>query len=223
MVKFDSSAIISTVDRRAKAGKINRAAFPAELILALAAAALAPYTDKLLAVFLPFLAVSVAGALALLLFNLLYVVKLNKSLKREVAKEIAAAFEKNASVLAGAETVEFTVEYAGDILTLTRKGGLGEVKISSSTFAAGEKLTHSANRLQFDLKELKRAPSVYSSAGELLWQFLQAYYGLNQAGIDRVTVTDLTGGKPLELTAVQGGKPIKPIDNNYFIKTGILK
>lgn len=154
-----------------------------------------------------------------------YAAPTNRQLKKSVCKEIADGMLKREDMLKGGGKIEFSADYSGNILTLSRKGFTGEISIDPSRLKTAEGLGGAGAKIEIDLQPLKASPSVYSTAGSRLWLFLQAYYYLNgeKNGAEQVTITDNMGKTPYTLQIFAGGSPAKNAEKNYFIKRGLIK
>lgn len=154
-----------------------------------------------------------------------YVVPTNRQLKECVCKTIADGLLARGDMFKGGGTIEFTADYSGDILTLSRKNFAGAITLDPARLKTAEGLGGAGAKIEIDLKALKAAPSLYGSAGTKLWLFLQGYYALHgrENGVEKVTVTDNMGKTPDTLTVFDGAAPQKKGGKNYFIEKGLLK
>lgn len=220
MTDFTAAEIKPLLKRKSDCNTVNLSLFTGELIFALAAAALSRYTEKLMGLFIAMLCLFAMGAVALLLFNLLYAKKVNAQLKLEICKTVAEAFYAEEELLTGGMVVELTASLDNTTLEIARAGFLKEITISAS-----RGLNAATGRIRFDLSALKSTPSVYSSVGERILTFLEAYYAVNcrKGRFETVTVNDDTGKKRASYTLIADGAPAVESDNNYFIKTGLIK
>lgn len=167
------------------------------------------------------------GVLALVYVVCLFAIFLPaaKAAKRGVCETIAQSLLTREDFFTGGEEIEFVAEYSGDCLTLSRKGYTGEILIEPSRLQNLKNLGGEGAKIEFDLAPLAIVPSVYSTVGTALWQFLQAYYAIKgaQGGVKRVFITDCMGKKPTTLAVFNDGAPAKTSDKNYFIKKGLIK
>ena len=172
--------------------------------------------------YIVFLCVYLLALLSFVFFMIFFGAKPGKELNRLVCRTIADAFYAREDILKG-DNMRFSVNYSGDILTLLREGYTGEIIISPSSFGDGSAVADGGAEIAFDLSALKAAPSVYSSTGEKLLQFLQAYYLVNaqKLNVNDAAVTDDTGGAPREIILVKNGNPVAA-GSNYFIKRGLI-
>lgn len=163
-----------------------------------------------------------AVLLALIGEIIFYVVPLNRELTLCVCKTLSDGLLAHRDLFSGDGEIAFSVDYSGDVLTLARKGFKGEITVDS---AKNGGLNLSGGKIEMDLKGLKSAPSLYSTVGAKLWQFLQGYYVLHgkEEGVKLVTVTDNMGKKPLVLTAFDENSPAKNADKNYFLKKELIR
>lgn len=220
MTDFTTAEIKPLLKRKKDCSTVNLSLFTGELIFALAAAALSRYTEKQMGLFIAMLCLFAMGGIALLLFNLLYAKKITAQLKLEVCRIIAEAFYAEEELLTGGKAVELTASLDKTTLEIARVGFLKEITVS-----AAHGLNSSSGRLQFDLSALKSTPSVYSSVGEHILTFLEAYYVVNykKGFFERVTVNDDTGKKRATYNLIADGVPTFESGANYFIETGLIK
>lgn len=220
MIDFASAEIKPLIKRKSDCNTVNLSLILGEFIFALAAAALSRYTDKYMWLFITMLCLFGAGACALVLFNVLYAKNVGARLKYGICRTISNAFYADEELLTGAKVVELTASYDGNSLQIARVGFLKEIKISG---ARG--LNTETGRLVFDLSALKPSSSVYSSVGENVLAFLEAYYRVNckTGGYRTVTVNDDTGKKRNTYTLVDSGAAVTENAANYFLKKGLIK
>ncbi|MDE6373063.1 MAG: hypothetical protein K2L72_01035, partial [Clostridia bacterium] len=112
-----------------------------------------------------------------------------------------------------------------DTLAIGRAGFSGRIAIAPSSVKDGRKPAISGGEIKFDLRALKTLHSVYSLTGSYVWDFLNAYYGVNseREKFINIRVTDNTGKRPLEFDIVNDGDLICGTTKNYFVKTGLVK
>ena len=220
MTDFSAAEIKPLLKRKSDCNTVNLSLFTGELIFALAAAALSRYTDKHMGLFIAMLCLFAMGGIALLLFNLLYAKKVNAQLKFEICRTVADAFYAEEELLIGGKIVELTASLDKTTLEIARSGFLKEITVSTS-----RGLNSATGRILFDLTALKSTPSVYSTIGEHVLTFLEAYYGVNygKERFERVTVNDDTGKKRIVYCLIADGVPAFENGTNYFIKTGLIK
>ncbi len=165
-------------------------------------------------------------------FAVLYVLYLatlfaqgGRRLNYAVCKEIAEGLLAREDMFKGGGVIEFSADYSGDVLTLSRKNFTGAITIDPSRLASAEALGGAGAKIELDLKALKAVPSLYATAGTKLWQFLQGYYALHgeKEGAESVTITDNMGKTPLTLTVFVKGAGAKKNTKNYFIEKGLIK
>lgn len=222
MIKFDGDETNAALARRVIYRCISIASCAALIVCAVILAACSKYAERNWELYIAFLCVYLLALLSFVLFLIFFGAKPGRELNRLVCKTIADAFYAREDILKGGN-IRFTVNYSGDILTLSREGYTGEIIISPASFRDGKSVADGGAEIAFDLSALKAAPPVYSSAGEKLLQFLQAYYLVNaqKLGVDNVAVTDDTGGAPREIALVTNGNPVAA-GSNYFIKRGLI-
>ena len=173
--------------------------------------------------------VSLSGAIVCLLTIIGFIVFLitpaNRELNRCVCKTMANGLLAREDMFKGDGVIEFSADYSGDVLTLSRKNFTGAITIDPSRLTSADGLGGAGAKIEMDLKPLKAVPSLYATAGTKLWQFLQAYYLLHgeENGADSVTITDNMGKTPLTLTVFTKGVPAKQNTKNYFIEKGLVK
>lgn len=107
---------------------------------------------------------------------------------------------KGSGILSADEKIALTAVYSGGKMTVSRANSFKEAC--------------------FDLSALRKSYSVYSGFGELLVQYLIAYFAQNAGEYVGVTIADETCGV---ITLVADGKPCQSSKNNYFIKKGIIR
>ncbi|MDE7162508.1 MAG: hypothetical protein K2O44_00310 [Clostridia bacterium] len=222
MIKFDGAKTTTALERRRIYRCTSIMFFVALIIYGVIIATCSKYAESNWELYLAFLCVYIMAVLSFVFFLIFFGAKPGKELNHLVCKTIAEAFYDREDILKGND-IRFTVNYSGDVLTLSREGYTGEIIISPASFKNGNSVADGGAEISFDLSALKTAPSVYSSAGEKLLQFLQAYYLVNaqRLNADGVTVTDDTGGAPRKIILVADGKPVAA-GNNYFIKRGLI-
>ena len=222
MIKFDGAKTASALARRVIYRSISIVFSVALIIYGVIFATCSKYAGNNWELYLTFLCVYIMAILSFVFFLIFFGAKPARELNHLVCTTIADGFYEREDILKGSN-IRFTVVYSGDTLTLSREGYTGEIIISPSSFKDGESVADGGAEISFDLSALKAAPSVYSSAGEKLLQFLQAYYLVNaqKLNADSVTVTDATGGAPREIALVANGNPVGT-DGNYFIKRGLI-
>lgn len=222
MIKFDGAETTAALERRRIYRCTTIIFFVALIIYGVILATCSKCAESNGELFLSFLCIYLMALLSFVFFMIFFGAKPGKELNRLVCKTIAQAFYAKEDILKGGN-IRFTVVYSGDILTLSREGYTGEIIISPSSFKDGNSVADGGAEIAFDLSALKAAPSVYSSAGEKLLQFLQAYYLVNAQKLNAagVTVTDDTGGAPREIVIVANGNPVGT-QANYFIKRGLI-
>lgn len=220
MTDFSAAEIKPLLKRKSDCNTVNLSLFTGELIFALAAAALSRYTDKHMGLFIAMLCLFAMGGIALLLFNLLYAKKVNAQLKFEICRTVADAFYAEEELLIGGKIVELTASLDKTTLEIARSGFLKEITVSAS-----RGLNSATGRLQFDLTALKSTPSVYSSVGEHILTFLEAYYAVNYKkwNFESVIINDDTGKKRIVYRLIADGAPAHEKGTNYFIETGLIK
>lgn len=222
MIKFDGEETAAALTRRKTYGKITIAYIAALVLSGVCLAAFSGYAENNWNLYIVFLCVYSMAVLSFILFLVFFGSKPNKKLKYLVSKAIAEGFYARENILKGGN-MRFAVDYSDDILTFSRADYSGEIIISPYTFKDGHSVADGGTEIKFDLTALKDAPAVYSTAGEKLLQFLQAYYLINAGKLNAsdVTVTDNTDGKPCEIVLVENGKPVTAT-GNYFIKRGLI-
>lgn len=222
MIKFDSAKTAAALARRVIYRGISIAFFVGLIIYGVILATCSKYAESNWELYLAFLCVYLMVLLSFAFFLIFFGAKPARELNHLICTTIADAFYEREDILKGSN-IRFTVTYSGDVLTLSREDYTGEIIISPSSFRDGKSVADGGAEIAFDLSALKAAPSVYSSAGEKLLRFLQAYYLVNaqKLSADSVTVTDDTGGAPREITIVANGNPVGT-DGNYYIKRGLI-
>ena len=222
MIKFDSAETAAALTRRKLYGKITVGYITALILSAVCLAAFSGYAEKNWNLYIVFLSLYSLALLSFILYLIFFGAKPGRELNLAVCKTVAEGCCTREDLFKG-DNVRLTVNYSGDTLTLAREGYTGEIIISPVSFKGGSKVADGGAEIQFDLSALKSAPSVYSSVGEKLLSFLQAYYFVNTKKLNAssVTVTDATGGKPCEIIIVDNGKPVAA-ENNYYVKRGLI-
>ncbi len=222
MIKFDGDKTAAALARRAIYRCIDVASCAALIVCAVILAACSRYAERNWELYIAFLCVYLLALLSFVFFLIFFGAKPARELNHTVCQTIAEAFYAKEDILKGSN-IRFTVNYTGDTLTLSREGYTGEIIISPSSFKDGNSVAGGGAEISFDLSALKAAPSIYSSTGEKLLRFLQAYYLVNaqKLGVDKAAVTDDTGGAPREIILVADGKPVFS-GSNYFIKRGLI-
>lgn len=212
MITFDRGDLPSLIKRRAEYKNVNFILIAILAVLAIVTAVLSGRADistpdAAWTSYIVFLTVTLCLAVALIAFNLIFVIRAGGRVKYAVAQTVAEAFySREQTLLRGDATAKFTVKYAGVTLSVLREG-------------------REDDPLEFDLSALRVLPSVYAATGTQIWAFMHGYYAHNaqKCGYDSVTVTDGTGKKPLELEILKGGVPCGNTDKNYFLKKGLIK
>lgn len=228
MIKFDDAQTIGLLQRKKQSLNISYVIFALLIVSSVIAAVLAnkAYSDDLAwsnhIYALAFAAVCLVALIGVIAF---YVVPTNKKLNFAVCREIAEGFLLREDMFKGGGAIEFSADYSGDVLTLSRKNFTGVISIDPSRLTTADGLGGAGAKIEMDLKPLKAVPSLYASAGTKLWLFLQGYYSLHgeENGAESVTITDNMGKTPLELTVFDRGAPAKKNAKNYFIEKGLLK
>ena len=165
-------------------------------------------------------------------FVVLYIIYLatffaqgGRRLKYSVDKAIAEGLLAREDMLKGGGDIEFSADYSGDTLSLSRKGYTGEITIDPARLKTAENIGGAGSKAELDLAPLKAVPSLYATVGSRLWQFLQAYYLLHgeKNGVQSVTITDNMGKTPLTLQVFKSGVTASNAEKNYYIKKGLVK
>lgn len=221
MIKFDDPQTLERIKQKKLYDKINVAFFTAFISFLIISAVVAHYFGEL---GIWFLCASGCILVALILYNVLIVAHAGKLVKAEITRGIAQGFYANEEFLKG-EEIAFTVDYEGDTLTVKRSGFSGRIALDPSSVKDGQKLAVSGGEIKFDLSALKSLHSVYSLTGSYIWDFLNAYYGVNseRQKFVNIRVTDNTCKHPLEFDIVNDGDLICGTTKNYFVKTGLVK
>ena len=228
MIKFDDKNITAALKKKKLCTEFTCISFALLLISAVISAVLTRNAiveknelgNEVSALYLT--AFLLAGFIAVIIF---YVAPTNRQLKLLVSKALADGLLAREDMLKGVGTLEFTADYQGDVLTLSRKGYTGVITLDPSRMTTTDNLGGAGAKAELDLKPLKSSPSLYATAGNRLWLFLQAYYLLHgsESGAESVTITDNMGKTPLTLQVYKSGTTVKNANKNYFIKKGLIK
>lgn len=228
MIKFDDKNITEALKKKKLYSEIAYVFFALLLISAVISAVLTRNAiveknelgNEVSALYLT--AFLLAGFIAVIIF---YVAPTNRQLKLLVSKALADGLLAREDMLKGGGTLEFTADYQGDVLTLSRKGYTGVITLDPSRMTTADNLGGAGAKAELDLKPLKSSPSLYAAAGNRLLLFLQAYYLLHgsESGAESVTITDNMGKTPLTLQVYKSGTTVKNANKNYFIKKGLIK
>ena len=228
MIKFDGEPTTRLLKQKKNVLNISYVVFALLLVSAVVAAALARGAYQSGANWNLYLAALCAALIFLVGFILviaLLVVPAERKLKFAVSKEIADGLLAREDMFKGGGVIEFSADYSGDVLTLSRKNYTGAISIDPSRITSADGLGGAGAKIELDLNPLKAVPSLYATAGTKLWLFLQGYYALHgkENGAERVTVTDNMGKTPLTLTVFDKGASEKSAAKNYFIEKGLVK
>ncbi len=228
MIKFDDGENIRLLRKKKLSLNISYVLFALLLVSAVLAAVLArkavsndlAWSNYIYA--LAFAALCLVAFIGVIVF---YVVPTDKQLKYTVCKAIADGMLARGDMFGGGGVIEFSADYSGNVLTLSRKGYTGEITIDPARLKSAENLGGAGCKIELDLATLKAVPSLYATAGTKLWLFLQAYYFLHGATnkVESVTITDNMGKTPLTLQVFKNGVTAKKAEKNYFIKKGLVK
>lgn len=203
MVTFDNEQTKKDI---AKVKKLSNAAIAVLVITACIEAAVFYFTVNIEEHLGISIALIVAQGVALLAFAVLFAfkIRLEKGVKQGVLTTLATAMEERADLLSGDSEIALVATYSGDKLTLSRQNSFKEVT--------------------FDLSGIKKLPKIYSNFGTYLVEYLQGFYAKGvEKGVNCVTITDNVGSGASVIKLVEGGKPCKKTENNYFIKKGLIK
>ncbi|MDE7084954.1 MAG: hypothetical protein K2O81_06885 [Clostridia bacterium] len=225
MIKFDDGKITESVRRKRILNGLNLVFFTVILIEALIVAALSRNAASNWGLYIALYVQLGAFVLLYVMYLAMFFAKGGRQLKYSVSKAIADGMLEREAMFGGGGDIEFSADYSGNTLTLSRKGYTGEITINPSRLKSAQGLSGAGSKIELDLTPLKAVPSVYATVGSRLWQFLQAYYFLHgeKNGVQNVTVTDNTGKTPFTLQVFQSGVTAKNAENNYFIKKGLVK
>ena len=228
MIKFDGEPTAGLLKRKKNSLNTSYVVFAILLVSAVIAAALARGAYQSGAnwnLYLAALCVALVFLVGFILIIALWVVPTEKKLKLAVGREIADGLLSREDMFKGGGVIEFSADYSGDVLSLSRKNYTGTIAIDPSRLTSADGLGGAGAKIELDLKALKAVPSLYATAGTKLWLFLQGYYALHgkENGAERVTVTDNMGKTPLTLTVFDKGAPVQSAEKNYFIKKGLIK
>ena len=171
------------------------------------------------------LILAIVSLLAIIVVVIFFVIPANREVNRCVCLSMASGLLEREDMLKGDGVIEFSADYSGDILTLSRKNFAGAISIDPSRLTSADGLGGAGAKIELDLKPLKAVPSLYATAGTKLWLFLQGYYALHgkENGAESVTITDNMGKTPSTLTVFSGGAPADGAAKNYFIEKGLVK
>lgn len=232
MITFDNGEVARLIKRKKQLNGGNIFLFCLLLITALAAAAAIVYSDSHPYISVVMLALFALFLLATVFYNLFFVSKAGRELKRGLCRTIADGFYGHKEILEGEKEIAFSVTYEGTRLTVERRDRSGEITVRPNRVFGGGALS-GQRKITVELSPLKKLPSVYSSTGTLIWEFLQAYYCLKAVGYaedgsgaeipERVVVSDEMGKTALNLLIIDGGKPCKDFAKNYFVKEGLIR
>ncbi len=228
MIKFDGEPTTSLLKQKKNSLNTSYVVFAILLVSAVIAAALARGAYQSGAnwnLYLAALCVALIFLVGFILIIALWVVPTEKKLKFAVSKEIAEGLLSREDMFKGGGVIEFSADYSGDVLTLSRKNYTGAISIDPSRLTSADGLGGAGAKTELDLKALKAVPALYATAGTKLWLFLQAYYLLHgkDNGAERVTITDNMGKTPLTLTVFDKDAAQKSGAKNYFIERGLVK
>lgn len=228
MVKFDNSDVTTLIKKKKLCTEVTFVMFAVLLISAVISAVLtrnaivekSELKNEVYALCVT--AVLLVCFIAVIIF---YVAPTDRRLKLCVCKTIAEGLLERGDMFRGGGVIEFTADYSGDILTLSRKNFTGAISIDPARLATAQGLGGAGAKIELDLKPLKAVPALYGAAGTKLWLFLNAYYALHgkENGVERVTVTDNMGKTPYTLTVFDKSAPEKRGAKNYFIEKGLVR
>ncbi len=225
MIKFDGDEVCDRIKVKRILNGLNIAFFSVILFEALILAALSKNAANNWGLY-------ISLYVQLGVFVILYVIYLltlftqgGRRLNYAVCKEIANGLLAREDMFKGGGVIEFSADYSGDVLTLSRKNYTGAISIDPSRLTSADGLGGAGAKLELDLKPLKAVPALYATAGTKLWLFLQGYYALHgkDNGAESVTITDNMGKTPLTLTVFDKSVHATGAEKNYFIKKGLLK
>lgn len=218
MTAFDSNEDKRIISKKRKVNAANGVFLVVMLFSALMSAAFAtmPSAEVWLITGLVFTAVVLA---AFVLFHIFIFSAGTREINKLIAGKIYSAFIES-GVLSGSEIL-FTADYDGDEFSVVREGFLREIKISGTRGGSDGKLG-TGGSVKFDLSGIKNISSVYSSFGERILQFLQAYYYVH-CDCERAVLTDRTDSPAAEILLVADGAPVASVRHNYFIKNGVIQ
>lgn len=225
MIKFDGSNITDAIKKKKLYTKIAYVLLLPLIICSVISAVLtrdAVLYGKSEFAHIAALLLATVSLLAIIVIIIFFVVPANREISRCVCITLANGLLAREALLKGGGTIEFSTDYSGDVLTLSRKNFTGAISIDPSRITSAKALGGAGAKIEIDLKALKTVPALYATAGTKLWQFLQAYYLLHgkENGAQTVTITDNMGKTPLTLTVFPGDAPEK---KNYFIEKGLVK
>ena len=228
MIKFDDERTTALLQRKKQALNISYTVFAVLLVSAVAAATLTRGAYESHAnwdLYLAALIIAIIFLIGLILLIAFWVVPAEKKLRYAVCKQIAEGLLAREDMFKGGGVIEFSADYSGDVLTLSRKNFMGTIAIDPSRLTTAEGLGANGAKIEIDLKPLKTVPALYGSSGTKLWLFLSAYYSLHgkENGAEIVTVTDNMGKTPLTLTVFDKNAPANSGAKNYFIEKGLVK
>ena len=221
MIKFDDPQTLVRIKQKRLYDKINIGFLSAFITFLVISAVVSHYFGEL---GVWFLCVSALLLGAFILYNILFTAKAGRLLKAEIMRIIAEGFYANEQFLKG-EEIAFTVDYEGDTLTVGRSGFSERISIDPASVKDGQKPIVSGGEIKFDLSALKTLHSVYSLTGSYVWDFLNAYYGVNfeREKFVNICVTDNTDKRHTVFDIVNDGDLVCGITKNYFVKTGLVK
>lgn len=225
MIKFDGGEVTERIKSKRILNGLNIVFFSVILFEALIVAVFSKNAASNWGLYIALYVQLGVFAVLYILFLVTLFARGGRRLSYAVCKEIAEGFYARGDLLAGDGKIEFSADYSGDVLTLSRKNFTGAIAVDPSRLTSADGLGGAGAKIELDLKPLKAVPSLYATAGTKLWLFLQAYYSLHgkQNGAESVTVTDNMSKTPLTLQVYADGAPAKSAENNYFIKKGLVK
>lgn len=228
MIKFDDKNITEALKKKKLYSEIAYVFFAVLLVSAIVAAVLtrgAVTNGENRVAHIAALCVFGAALICFIALLIFFVIPANRQLKLLVSKALADGLLAREDMLKGGGTLEFTADYQGDVLTLSRKGYTGVITLDPSRMTTADNLGGAGAKAELDLKPLKSSPSLYAAAGNRLLLFLQAYYLLHgsESGAESVAITDNMGKTPLTLQVYKSGTTVKNANKNYFIKKGLIK